>query len=110
MPNYKIENYQVDFFLHKIKKIVEIDGELYHTDESKDYFRERAIMRFVGEEYEIIRIPANDVQEVTIGDIPEMLDYIKERRLTDQRFRDTRYDEVYLLGYLMEKRNREKNR
>lgn len=36
-------------------------------------------MHFVGEEYEIIRIPANDVQEVTIGDIPEMLDYIKEK-------------------------------
>ena len=110
IPNYKIENYQVDFFLPKIKKIVEIDGELYHTDENKDYFRERAIMHFVGEEYEIIRIPANDVQEVTIGDIPEMLDYIKEKRLTDHRFRDTRYDEVYLLGYLREKRKREKIR
>lgn len=108
--NYSVGNYKVDFFLPEIKRIVEVDGELYHTDENKEYFRERAIMRAVGEEFEIIRIPASEIQGVCVGDITEMLKYIAERRLNAHHFRDTRYDEMYLLGYLRERRKWERKR
>ena len=98
--NYKIGNYSVDFFLPDMKKIVEIDGELYHTDENKDFIRERSIMSMVGEKYEIVRIPASYVPNFIIKNLKEIIEFIVDKRNFDNRFRDTRWDKDYLGQYL----------
>ena len=99
-PNYKIGNYNVDFLLPNMKKIIEIDGELYHTNENKDFLRERSIMSSVGEEYEILRIPASYVPNYIIKNLREIIEFIVDKRNFDGRFRDTRFDKKYLEEYL----------
>lgn len=99
-PNYRIGSHSVDFLLPKIKRIIEIDGELYHTNKHKDFFRERDIMRYVGEEYEIVRIPAGAVPDYIIKNVKESIDFVVEKRNFDGRFRDTRYDAQYWGQYL----------
>lgn len=100
LPNYKIGSYRVDFLLPNMKRIIEIDGELYHTDENKDFLRERAIMSSVGEEYEIVRIPASYVPNYIIKNLKEIIEFIVDKRKFDGRFRDTRWDCRYLEEYL----------
>lgn len=99
-PNYKVENYRVDFLLPNMKRIIEIDGEIYHTDEHKDFLRERSIMRSIGEEYEIVRIPASYVPKYIIKNLKEIIDFIVDKRKMDGHFRDTRWDKHYLGEYL----------
>ena len=99
-PNYKIGNYSVDFLLPDMKRIIEIDGEIYHTNENKEFIRERSIMCMVGEEYEIIRIPASYVPNFIIKNLREIVEFIVDKRNFDNRFRDTRWDKNYLEQYL----------
>lgn len=99
-PNYKIGNYSVDFLLPEMKRIIEIDGEIYHTDENRDFIRERSIMSMVGEEYEIIRIPASYVPNFIIKNLREIIEFVVDKRNFDNRFRDTRFDKYYLEQYL----------
>lgn len=99
-PNYKIGNYSVDFLLPDMKRIIEIDGEIYHTNENKEFIRERSIMSMVGEEYEIIRIPASYVPNFIIKNLREIVEFIVDKRNFDNRFRDTRWDKNYLEQYL----------
>lgn len=100
IPNYKIGKYKVDFFLPNLKRIVEIDGELYHSDKDRDYLRERSIMHNAGEEFEIIRIPASYVPKYTICDLKEMIEFIVYKRNFEGKFRDTSCDKNYLGEYL----------
>lgn len=99
-PNYKIGKYRVDFFLPDMKRIIEIDGELFHTDEDRDFIRERSIMSSVGEEYEIVRIPASYVPNYIIKNLREIIEFVVDKRKFDGRFRDTRWDKQYLGEYL----------
>lgn len=99
-PNYKVGNHKVDFFLPDIRKIIEIDGELYHTDENKDFLREREIMSCVGETYEIVRIPASFVPKYTMEDIKDIVRFVVLRRNEERNFRDTRYDKYYIDEYI----------
>lgn len=100
IPNYKIGKYSVDFFLPDMRKIIEIDGELYHTDENKDFIRERRIMSMVGEKYEIVRIPASCVPNYIIKNLKESIEFVVDKRNFDNRFRDTRWDEQYFREYI----------
>lgn len=99
-PNYKIGKHRVDFFLPDMKRIIEIDGEIYHTNDDKDFLEERAVMRIIGEEYEIIRIPASYVPNYIIKNLKELIEFVVEKRNFDGRFRDTRWDKQYLGDYL----------
>lgn len=99
-PNYKIGKYRVDFFLPDMKRIIEIDGEIFHTDEDRDFIRERSIMSSVGEEYEIVRIPASYVPNYIIKNLREIIEFVVDKRKFDGRFRDTRWDKQYLGEYL----------
>lgn len=96
LPNYKIGNRRVDFLLPDMKRIIEVDGELYHTDENKDFLREREIMSCIGEEYEIMRIPASYIPKYIIKDLREIISFVIDSRKFDGRFRDTRWDSYYL--------------
>lgn len=100
VPNYKIGKHKVDFFLPKLKIVLEIDGEMYHTDENKEFLRERAIMTILGNEYEIVRIPAKFVPNYILGNLKESLNFVIEKRNFDGRFRDTRYDGSYWSQHL----------
>ena len=99
-PNYKIGDNEVDFLLPNMKRIIEIDGELYHTDEDKDFLRERSIMRSAGEDHEIVRIPASYVPEYIIKNLGELIDFVVDKRKMDGHFRDTRWDANYMGEYL----------
>ena len=99
-PNYRIGNYSVDFLLMDMKIIIEVDGELYHKDENKDFIRERSIMSMIGEEYEIVRIPASYVPNYIIKNLKETIEFIVDKRKFDNRFRDTRWDKDYFLQYI----------
>lgn len=98
-PNYKIGDYKVDFILPDMKIIVEIDGELYHKDENKEFIRERGIMNVVGNDYEIVRLPASYVPGYIVKDLKEIIKFVIDKRKFDNRFRDTRWDSQYFEQY-----------
>lgn len=99
IPNFKIDRHKVDFFLPDLKRIIEVDGELYHTDESKEFLRERMIMRIIGEQYEIVRIPSKYVPNYIIRNLKESIEFVIDKRNFDRRFRDTRWDGQYWCQY-----------
>lgn len=81
----------VDFFIPEIKIILEIDGELYHTDSNRAFIRDRKIMRELGEDWEIVHIEAKDVPKYT-WNLREALKYIVFERNDRLRFRDSQFD------------------
>ena len=99
-PNYKIGEYSVDFFFPDLKILFEVDGELYHTDNDKEFLRERRIMSMVGEEYEIVRLGAEHIPGYIIQNFKEALFHVVYQRKNIRHFRDTRYDEQYFNEYL----------
>lgn len=91
----EINGKTVDFLLPELKIILEIDGELYHTDENQEFLRDRQIMRGIGEKYEIVHIEADSVPRYT-WNLKESLVYIVEERKEQRIFRDSRCDTYFL--------------
>ena len=71
----EIAGKKVDFYLPEIKIALEIDGELYHTDDNTAFLRDRAIMRELGESWEIVHIDAKMVPKYT-WNLRDALPYI----------------------------------
>ena len=86
---------KVDFVIPEIKIILEIDGELYHTDENKAFLRDRQIMNSVGEEWEIVHINAQEVPLYT-WNLRESLPFVVSERNTKFFFRNSAHDSDYL--------------
>ena len=87
----------VDFYLPNMKIVLEIDGELYHTDENEKFIRDRAIMRALGEKYEIVHIEASLVPSFTWKldiAIPMLVSWRNEK----YRFRDSTRDSEFLMN------------
>lgn len=63
IPQQKIGRYKVDFCLPDYKMIIEIDGALYHQNPNKEYWRDVAIQRLVGDDWVIKHIPAETLKE-----------------------------------------------
>lgn len=99
-PNYKIGRYMVDFLLPDLKIIIEVDGKLYHKDETKEFFRERYIMSAVGEKYEIVRIKAENIPGGIAFGIKPLVNFIIKKRNNNFKFRDTSCDSRYLYDFL----------
>ena len=57
IPQQKVGRYRVDFALPKIKKIIEIDGEIFHKPK-RHSDREAIIQLAFGLDWKIIHIPA----------------------------------------------------
>lgn len=91
----EINGKKVDFFIPDLKIILEIDGELYHTDKEKEFVRDREIMSKAGEEYEIVHIDAESVPRET-WNLKEALPFIVESRDKNNMFRDSRLDTYWL--------------
>lgn len=91
----KIGGKRADFYLPNMKIILEVDGELYHTDENETFIRDRAIMRELGEEWEIVHI-AEDIIPRYTWNLHEALPYVISQREEYERFRDTRDDTFFI--------------
>lgn len=94
--HYKVGAYTVDFLLADMKVALEIDGSLYHSDESKEFFRERAIIKGLGEDWDIVRVSADLIPRYITEGISEAIGYVLQGRKDAKMFRDTRNDQLFL--------------
>ena len=94
----KIGTRKVDFYIPGIKIILEIDGEIYHSNENEMFFRDRQIMAQVGEEWEIIHIDPNKIPKYT-WNLKDALPYVVSERNDNFRFRDSALDSDFLTDF-----------
>jgi len=59
-PQHPIENYIVDFYCHKAKLIIEIDGEIHNFQKDYDLGREAELKKY---DLKIIRFTNKEVTE-----------------------------------------------
>lgn len=53
---FKVGRYQVDFLLPELKCVLEIDGDRHKNRQAYDTKRDRAIKQMLGDEWEVVRI------------------------------------------------------
>ena len=63
IPNFNIKRYRADFSLPDEKIILEIDGHLHKTKTVQDEKRDREIRAELGDEWEVVRIPTEYVEQ-----------------------------------------------
>lgn len=63
IPQQKVGRNRVDFCLPDYKAIIEIDGALYHQDPNKDYWRDVALQKRLGDDWIIKHVPAEAVKQ-----------------------------------------------
>lgn len=61
--NYKIGKYIVDMYLPDLKLIVEVDGERHDNRHLQDSKRDIELRRMLGDEWEVIRIPTQYIEQ-----------------------------------------------
>ena len=61
--NYKIGKYIVDMYLPDLKLILEVDGERHDNRQLQDSKRDTELRRLLGDEWEIIRIPTQYIEQ-----------------------------------------------
>ncbi len=61
IAHQKVGDYTVDFCLPDEKLVVEIDGSIYHADETREQMRDYALKHMLGEGWEVRHIPADAV-------------------------------------------------
>lgn len=91
----EIAGKKADFVIPEIKIILEIDGELYHTDEDKSFLRDRQIMAVMDEEWEIVHIHTEEVPMYT-WNLREALPFVVTQRNDRFSFRNSMYDSQFL--------------
>lgn len=78
-PQYKIDKYQVDFLLPEEKIVLEIDGVQHRLHRAKDAIRDEVIKYALGKEWQIIRIPAEELEKNS-KKLIDAMDAILDRR------------------------------
>ena len=83
--NHKVGKYFVDVYLPEKKVCLEIDGTWHKGNELKDSNRDTEIRQYLGEEWEVIRIPTKHIEE-NPDKIPEAIDalYAQKKKLRKQ--------------------------
>ena len=61
IAHQKVGDYTVDFCLPDDKLVVEIDGSIYHADETREQMRDYALKHMLGDGWEVRHIPADAV-------------------------------------------------
>lgn len=61
--NYKIGRYIVDMYLPDLKLILEVDGERHENRHLQDSKRDTELRRILGDEWEVIRIPTQYIEQ-----------------------------------------------
>lgn len=62
IPQAKVGKMHVDFAIPDEKAIIEVDGSIYHSKEDNAY-RDHAIKYHLGEEWEVLHIPAEQIRK-----------------------------------------------
>lgn len=62
IPQARVGNMRVDFALPEEKAVIEVDGSIYHSKEDNAY-RDHAIKYHLGEEWEVLHIPAEQIRK-----------------------------------------------
>lgn len=70
IPQQKIGKYKVDFAIPSIKRVIEVDGSIYHANKN-DGYRDVYIKLHLGPDWEVIHIPAELIRKHirTLGSI-----------------------------------------
>lgn len=61
IAHQRVGDFTVDFCLPDEKVVIEIDGSLYHTDETKEFMRDYALKNMLGNGWVVRHIPADAV-------------------------------------------------
>ena len=61
--NYKIGKYIVDMYIPELNVILEVDGDRHEHRQLQDSKRDVELRRMLGEEWEIIRIPTQHIEQ-----------------------------------------------
>lgn len=85
----KIHSYIVDFVLPKDNIVLEVDGELFHTDKTKDreQVRDEFIRNFMGNQWEVIRVTDAHINE-NIKKLPLAIKTIYKNRQRQRSMRN----------------------
>ncbi|MFA7175217.1 MAG: DUF559 domain-containing protein [Kiritimatiellia bacterium] len=79
----KISDFKVDFVLRDELIVLEIDGYLHAFQRTQDWYRDEAIRKKLGAEWEVIRIPVKCIE----GKVRALYDGIVQLRTEQQRVR-----------------------
>lgn len=77
--NYNVGKYIVDFFIRDWCLIVEIDGERHDNTALKDSKRDAELRRMLGDEWEVIRIPTQYIEQ-NPAKIPEAIKALAKQK------------------------------
>ena len=61
--NYKIDKYIVDMYIPDLKLIVEVDGDRHEHRQLYDSKRDLELRKILGDEWEVIRIPTQYIEQ-----------------------------------------------
>lgn len=75
----KIGKNKVDFYIPSLKVVLEVDGELYHTNKGKEFARDSNLRSILGDEWEIIHIPTKYIHQ-KIELLPEAIKQLKAQQ------------------------------
>lgn len=59
----KIDRYKIDFVLPDLKIILEVDGEIYHNDITKQGIRDGTIILRLGLDWKVLRVPTKKINK-----------------------------------------------
>ena len=77
--NHKIGKYIVDMYIPSLKVILEVDGERHEHRQLQDSKRDVELRRMLGEEWEVIRIPTQYIEQ-NPAKIPEAVIVMAEKK------------------------------
>lgn len=84
----KFGRYKADFVLPDEKAVLEIDGELFHTDKTrkKEALRDALIVASLGSDWEVIRITDSLINQNITRLVPAIKKGLKERRRLREQY------------------------
>lgn len=80
-PQSKVGRFQVDFMLPDDKVIVEIDGDRHKGKKSQDSIRDLKIINELGNDWEVIRIPTELIEQ-SVTKLPRAIEKVLDYRDT----------------------------
>ena len=84
---YKVKNYNLDFYIPELNVVLEVDGYMHEHKGLEDAKRDREIREILGDKFEVIRIPTDYISENPSAIVTGIIEMYKEKK----RLRDT-YD------------------
>ena len=83
----KVYDYRVDFVIPALKVALEVDGSIYHNKNKKEALRDEVIAQKLGDGYEVIRIPTDNINT----NITKLLPAIKAVIYTRKKKRSPKF-------------------